>query len=169
MTTATYQTAAPQETLPTHDQGQNTTAFAERLRQSMAAMRLSFRWLGTRKTLSPEQRSQAAESFGAEGEFLTAGKKLLDTRHPRFRAVNAIRGTALAFFKASSLPFPEPAVRLLRRDDVEGVVARLTALQEELAEAVAELDLDFAQLKARRGAAAGIAVRPGRLPCVSRR
>ena len=148
MTTATYQTPAPQETLPTHDQGQNTTAFAERLRQSMAAMRLSFRWLGTRKTLSPEQRSQAAESFGAEGEFLTAGKKLLDTRHPRFRAVNAIRGTALQFLKASSLPFPEPAVRLLRRDDVEGVVARLTALQEELAEAVAELDIDFSQLKA---------------------
>ena len=100
------------------------------------------------KSRSPEQRSQAAESFGAEGEFLSAGKKLIDTRHPRFRAVNAIRGTALQFFKASSLAFPEPAVRLLRRDDVEGVVARLTALQE-LAEAVAELDID-SQLKAAR-------------------
>jgi hypothetical protein len=44
------------------------TAPAQRLRSTMAAMRLSFTWFGTRKTLSPEQRARAAESFGAEGE-----------------------------------------------------------------------------------------------------
>ena len=43
------------------------------------------RWLGVRKTLTPEQKSQAAESFGAEGDYLSAGKKLLDTKHEAFR------------------------------------------------------------------------------------
>ena len=30
---------------------------AEQLRTTMAAMRLSFTWFGTRKTLSPDQRA----------------------------------------------------------------------------------------------------------------
>ena len=40
---------------------------AERLRITTAAVRVSLRWFGIRKTLTPEQKSQAAESFGAEG------------------------------------------------------------------------------------------------------
>ena len=55
---------------------------AERLRTTMAAVRVSLSWFGTRKTLTPEQVAQAADTFGAEGGFLSAGKKLLDTRHP---------------------------------------------------------------------------------------
>jgi hypothetical protein len=61
---------------------------AQRMRATMAAVRVSFTWLGTRKTLTPEQKSQAADTFGAEGAFLSAGKKLLDTRHPAFKAVS---------------------------------------------------------------------------------
>jgi hypothetical protein len=59
---------------------------AERLRATMAAARLSFVWFGVRKTLTPQQKSHAADAFGAEGAFLSAGKKLLDTRHDAFRA-----------------------------------------------------------------------------------
>src|SRR5687768_13580155 len=65
---------------------------AERLRLEAAAVRVSFTWLGVRKTLSPEQRAQAAESFGAAGGYLSAAKKLIDTRHPAYRAVTAARG-----------------------------------------------------------------------------
>jgi len=53
----------------------------QRLRLTTAAVRVSFTWLGVRKTLTPQQKSQAAESFGAEGDFLSARKKLLDTAH----------------------------------------------------------------------------------------
>ena len=53
------------------------------LRTTMAAVRVSFTWFGTRRTLSAEQKAQAADTFGAEGSFLSAGKKLLDTAHPR--------------------------------------------------------------------------------------
>ena len=62
-------------------------AAAERLRSLMAAVRLSFIWFGVKKTLTQEQKSQAADTFGAEGDYLSAAKKLLDTSHPAFRAV----------------------------------------------------------------------------------
>ena len=54
-----------------HDQDY---APALRLRQSMAVVRLSCTWLGVRKTLTPQQKAQAAETFGAERDYLSAGK-----------------------------------------------------------------------------------------------
>jgi hypothetical protein len=77
------------------------TAPAQRLQATMAAVRLSFTWLGTQKSLTPEQRARAAESFDAEGEFLSAGKKLLDVKHPAFRSVTTIRGKIQAYWRGS--------------------------------------------------------------------
>ena len=67
------------------------TTPADRLRTTMAACRVQFTWFGTQKSLTAEQKARAAEAFDAEGQFLSAGKKLLDTRHAAFRAVTAIR------------------------------------------------------------------------------
>lgn len=92
---------------------------AQRLRATMAAVRVSLKWLGVRKTLTPEQKAQAADTFGAEGQFLSAGKKLLDTKHPAFKAVTAVRGRILGYWRSLTLPFPEPGVRLIRQDDIE--------------------------------------------------
>ena len=39
---------------------------SQRLQQTMAAARLSFTWLGVRKTLTAAQKDRAANSFGAE-------------------------------------------------------------------------------------------------------
>ena len=67
-------------TTTSHDTGQHTTSrsttqpttnpatqttpnAAQRLRTTMAAVRLSFTWLGVRKTLTPEQRTTAARAF----------------------------------------------------------------------------------------------------------
>ena len=46
---------------------------AQRLRTTMAAVRLAFTWLGVRKTLAPEQRTTAAQASHADRELLTAG------------------------------------------------------------------------------------------------
>ena len=64
---------------------------AQRLRTTMAAVRVSLSWLGVRKTLTPEQRSQAAATFAAEGDSLSAAKRLLDTSHPAYKAVTAVK------------------------------------------------------------------------------
>ena len=121
---------------------------AERLRDTTAALRVSFTWFGMRKTLTPEQKSQAAESFGAEGQFLSAGKKLLDTKHPAFRAVSAVKHETVAYWRGVSLPFPEPGIRLIRQHDIGAVQMQLTTLRAELVEAVQHLDQHFDALKA---------------------
>nr|WP_233200364.1 hypothetical protein [Blastopirellula marina] len=126
----------------------SAVAPAEHLRRSMAAVRLSFTWLGVRKTLSPQQRDQAADSFGAEGKFLSAGKKLLDTSHPAFKAVTAVKGRAAAFWKGISLPYPEPGLRLLRQSDIGPFDQRMEQFRAELAEAVAKLDEHYDELRA---------------------
>ena len=51
---------------------------AQRLRTTMAAVRLSFTWLGVRKTLAPEQRTTAARAFHTDRELLTARWHQLD-------------------------------------------------------------------------------------------
>jgi hypothetical protein len=105
------------------------------------------RWLGVRKTLTPEQKTEAALSFGAEGEFLSARKKLLDTRHPAYQEVTAVRGQVLAYWKAQTLPYPEPGIRLLRQTEVEAFHQRLLELRSELHEAVARLDQHYAEIQ----------------------
>ena len=45
-------------------------AHEDQLRDSSAAVRLSFNLMGVRRTLTPHQRAVAADSFGAEGDFL---------------------------------------------------------------------------------------------------
>ncbi len=121
---------------------------AGRLRAETAALRQSFTWFGVRKTLSADQKAEAAASFGAAGEFLSAGKKLFDTRHSRVKAVGAVRRQASAYVQGMSLPFPEPAIRLIRRDDIDEIQQRLTAFSEELSRAVVELDHAYEELRA---------------------
>ncbi len=77
-------------TTTSHDTGQHTASrtttqptnnpttqlgrsAAQRLRTTMAAVKLSFTWLGVRKTLAPEQLATAARAFHADRELLTAG------------------------------------------------------------------------------------------------
>jgi len=113
----------------------------------MAAARLSFTWLGVSKSLTPAQKSQAADSFGAEAKFLLAGKKLLDTSHPAFKAVTAIRGRMIAYWKAVSLPYPEPGIRLIPQQTVTEFDQHVVALRRELDDAVTILDRHYDELR----------------------
>ena len=119
----------------------------EKLRTSMAAMRMSYTWFGTRKTLSSEQKAQAADTFHAEGKYLSANKKLIDTSDVTFRAVTAVKTQANAFFKGSSLPFPEPGIRLIPQGSLDQINDRMNAFCSDLADAVEILDARFDALK----------------------
>ena len=124
-----------------------STSPAERLRTTMAAVRVSFRWLGIRKSVTNDQRSVAADVFGAEGKFLSVGKKLLDNRHPAFKAVTAVRNRAVCHVKSVSLPYPEPGIRLIRQDRIDQLDAQMREYREELDEAVQKLDDHYAELR----------------------
>ena len=124
-----------------------STTPSQRLRTSMAAVRVSLSWLGTRKTLTADQKEIAADAFGAEGKFLSAGKKLLDTKHPAFRAVTGVRGRIVSYWKGMSLPYPEPGLRLIRQKKIDSFDAQMADFQDELEEAVSRLDEHYAELK----------------------
>ena len=127
---------------------QQSSAPGERLRRTMAAVRVSVRWFGIRRSLTAQQKAEAAEPFGAEAKFLSARKKLLDNAAPSFKAVTAVRNRALSFWRSVSLPYPEPGVRLIRQDKIDEFAAQMHAFQEELAEAVENLDRNYHELRA---------------------
>lgn len=124
-----------------------TLPAADRLRLTSIACRVHFTWLGVRKTLTPQQKAQAAEPFDASAPFLSAGKRLFDTKHPAFRKVTAIRLQVVGFWKSMTLPFPEPGVRLIRDDRVAEFDSRMREFQIELTEAVEALDRRYDELK----------------------
>jgi len=148
----------------TTDSTETRSEAARRLRNTMAACRVQFTWFGTSKSLTPEQRATAAEPFDAEGQFLSAGKKLLDTRHAAFRAVTAVRGKIESYWKGLTLAFPEPGVRLMKQEKVEEFAATMADYQAELEDAVRNLDEHYADLKraGRRGSG------PPRQRCAAR-
>ncbi len=121
---------------------------SQRLQAAVAAVRVSFIWLGVRKTLTPEQKAEAAQPFGTDARFLSAGKRLLDTSHPIFKQLTAVRNRILSYWKAMSLPYPEAGIRLIRQDRIDDFTATMREFQEELSEAVATLDRHYDDLKA---------------------
>jgi len=130
----------------------------------MAAARVSLSWLGVRKTLSQEQRAQAADTFGAEGDFLSAGKKLLDTRHEKFKAVTAVKNRVIQYWKSLSLPYPEPGIRLIRQDRIDTFDAQMREFRAELDEAVADLDRHYDPLKSAAARRLGSLYNPADYP-----
>ena len=120
---------------------------ADALRTTMAAARVASSWFGTRKSLTPEQRSQAADAFGAEDRYLSAAKRLLDTSHHAFKSVTAVKNRAIGYWKAVSLPFPEGGVRLIRQDRIDDFSVRMGEYADELREAVDRLDEHYLDLK----------------------
>jgi hypothetical protein len=130
----------------------------------MAAVRVSFTWWGTQRTLTVEQRNLAAEAFQAEGQSLSASKKLIDTKHEAFRAVTAIRTKINDAWKSRTLPFPEAGVRLIRQDRIETFASDITALKAELDEAVLVLDQHYAELRRAAAARLGSLYNPADYP-----
>ena len=142
----------------------NVQSGGRTLRREMTAVRLSFHWPGTTKTLTPHQKATAADAFGATGRSISAGKKLIDTSHPQWKACTAVRTQAQKFWTGLTLPWPEPGVRLIRRDDVRGFDERMQQLRGELATAATELEAEFEQIKAQAQQRLGELFDPGDYP-----
>jgi hypothetical protein len=53
-------------------------------------------------------------------------------RHPAFKALTAVRGRIVSYWRGISLPFPEPGIRLIRQDDIAALNVQLTSLKAEL-------------------------------------
>jgi hypothetical protein len=120
---------------------------AQRLRTTMAAVRLAFTWLGVRKTLAPEQRTTAARAFHADRELLSASKLILDTKNTAYRNVARVRSEASGYWRAETLPFPEAGLRLLHQQKLAAFDSRMAQYRQELRDAASELAGQYDQIK----------------------
>ena len=120
---------------------------AREMRQSMGAVKLSFSWLGTHRKLSDAQTTQAASSFDAAADLVSASKKLIDTKHPAYKAATAIKHQAMAYWRGMTLPYPQEGVRLIRQADVDAFEVKMREFKDQLAAAAANLQLEYEAIK----------------------
>jgi hypothetical protein len=141
-------TSSRSTTQPTNTPlSQSERSAANRLRTTMAAVRLAFTWLGVRKTLAPEQRTTAARAFHADRELLSASKLILDTKNPAYRSVAAVRSEASGYWRTVTLPFPEAGIRLLPQNSLSMFANTMQTYRERLQRAARELAAQYDQIK----------------------
>lgn len=133
----------------TNDNATPVADAARDMRNVTGAVRLSFAWISTRRTLSDAQKRQAADQFDADAEQVVASKKLIDTSHPAYKAVTAIKSQARSYWRGITLPYPVEGIRLIKRDDIATFEARMQEFKESLEAAVAHLQLEYENIKQR--------------------
>src|SRR3954471_671300 len=127
-------------TLTVSDIPLDSNSAAQQLRRTAAAVRVHFTWWGVHKTLTSQQKEEVGLAYAADARFLTAGKKLVDTRHEAFRKLTSVRGRAVQFWRGLTLPYTEAGMRLIRQSDVEGFVHAMEGFRDELRQAEADLN-----------------------------
>jgi hypothetical protein len=120
----------------------------QRLRRTAAAVRVHFTWWGTHKTLTAQQKEEVGTAYAADARLLTAGKKLIDTRHEAFRRLTSLRTRVVNYWRGVTLPYTEPGIRLLRQSDVDAFVHTMEGFRDELAEAEVGLQGVYEQVQA---------------------
>jgi hypothetical protein len=113
---------------------------AERLRRTAAAVRVHFTWLGTHKALTSTQKEEVGLTYDADSKLLTAGKRLIDVRHERFKAMTTIKSRIASYWRTMTLPYVESGVRLIRQSDLGSFIQTMEGFREELHQAEAELN-----------------------------
>lgn len=121
---------------------------AQRLRRTAAAVRVHFIWWGVHKTLTAQQKEEVGLAYAADARFLTAGKKLVDTRHETFRRLTSVRTRAANYWRGLTLPYTEPGIRLIQQSSVESFVHTMEGFRDELIQAESDLNAAFEEMKA---------------------
>jgi hypothetical protein len=127
---------------------QNVREAARELQQNMGAVRVSFTWLGTQRKLSEAQTKQAADTFEAATELVTASKKLIDTKHPAYKAVTQIKSQVSGYWRSMTLPYPQDGIRLIRQSDVAVFEEKMQEFRTALQAAASNLQLEYETIKA---------------------
>ncbi len=128
--------------------GASVAEAARELQQSMGAVRVMFSWLGTQRKLSDAQTKQAADTFSADDGLVTASKRLIDTKHPSYKAVTAIKSQISAYWRGITLPYPQESIRLIRQSDVAGFETKMQEFRTMLHAAASNLQLEYETIKA---------------------
>jgi hypothetical protein len=103
--------------------------------------------VGVHKTLTAQQKEEVGQAYAADARFLTAGKKLVDTRHETFRRLTSVRTRTANYWRGLTLPYTEPGIRLIQQSNVESFVHTMEGFREELTQAESDLNTVFEEMK----------------------
>ena len=140
------------------------TETANELRQTMGAVKLSFSWLGTQRKLSDMQTKQAADTFNAATDLVTASKRLIDTKNATYRTLTALKSQASSYWRSMTLPYPQEGIRLMKQSDVAAFEDKMREFKEQLAAAAANLQLEYESIKEAAREKLGDLFNPGDYP-----
>ena len=125
----------------------NVATSAAELRQTMGAVKLSFSWLGTQRKLSDVQTKQAADTFHAATDLVTASKRLIDTKNATYRTLTALKSQASSYWRSMTLPYPQDGIRLIKQSDIAAFEDKMREFKEQLAAAASNLQLEYESIK----------------------
>jgi len=120
--------------------------FGQKLRDETAAVRMHLPKFGVTKRLEKSQKQTMADVYGASGDAITAGKKLVDTQHPAYKAVTSVQGNARKLWIALTVPHPESGYRLIRKKTIEQFDVLIGDIKIELESAILKLDSHYEHL-----------------------
>jgi len=112
----------------------------DELRRDTMAVSLKLRRFGKRRSMNAAQVRTSAEAFGADPEYVGGTKRLLNDKHPRYKAVASVLSQARVTWKALTVPYPESGKRLMRRSKLPEFEAAMQGHVDDLGNAVAALD-----------------------------
>ncbi len=138
--------------------------FAEKLREDTQAIRFSRSRFGVRRSFSKEQKDRAAREFGADPNMTFGGNKLLNDRHPKWKAVSSVLNRAWKYWEAVTIDYPVSGVRLANRNQVERFEGQMRKYQDELDAAVTELEEAYSEMKDNARAKLGDLYDPSEYP-----
>jgi hypothetical protein len=131
----------------TNTAAEDITSTANELRQTMGAVKLSFSWLGTQRKLSDVQTKQAADTFHAATDLVTASKRLFDTKNATYRTLTALKSQASSYWRSMTLPYPQEGIRLIKQSDIAAFEDKMKEYKDQLAAAAANLQLEYEAIK----------------------
>jgi hypothetical protein len=137
---------------------------AQRLRRIAAAVRVSLHWWGVHRALTTQQKEEFGSVASADARFLTAGKKLVDTRHEAFRKLTGVKTRIGNYWRGLSLPYVEPGMRLIRQADIAAFVHMMEGFRDELREAEKQLNDVYSEIKTDASRRLGRLFNPGDYP-----
>ncbi len=114
--------------------------FGDQLRTETAAVSITIARFGVSRVLGDGDQERAARPFGADKEALKSRKQILNTKHEKFKAVSSCLSSARATWKEMTVPYPQPKIRLIRRDRVEDFERAMTGIRSELTDAITQLE-----------------------------
>lgn len=126
---------------------QGVAESANELRTTMGAVKLSFSWLGTQRKLSDTQTKQAADTFHAATDLVTASKRLIDTKNSTYRTLTALKSQASSYWRSMTLPYPQDGIRLIKQSDIAAFEDKMREFKEQLSAAAANLQLEYESIK----------------------